>query len=154
MQKIAKYFSLLLLLTCAVLPVHAQRFHDPHPAYLHALSDLRVARWCLSHQDGGFKVYEEETEAIMEIDAAIGEIKHAAYDDGKGLEDHPPIDVRDHGSRLLRAIEFLQQAKSDIDQSEDNPEVRDLRHHANEHIDHALHAAGKAHDRWLHEMGR
>jgi hypothetical protein len=153
MTKIAKYFSLLLL-AFAVLPASAQQLPGQHPAYLHALSDLRAARWCLFHQPGDPKVYAEEDEAIQEIEAAIGEIKRASIDDGKNLNDHPPIDVREHGSRLLKSIEFLNKAKADIDQSEDNPEVRELRHRANDHIAHAIHAAEKAHDRWLRDIGR
>jgi len=62
--------------------------------------------------------------------------------------------VHDHGSRLLRAIEFLNKAKSDVDEWEDNPAARELRHRAYDHIEHATHAAEKAHDHWLREMGR
>src|SRR6201999_1584352 len=63
-----------------------------HPFYLHALSDLRAARWMESHRPGDAAVSGQEDVAIAEIDVAIGEIKKAAIDDGKNLEDHPKID--------------------------------------------------------------
>ncbi|MGD0095863.1 MAG: hypothetical protein ABSB60_05175 [Terracidiphilus sp.] len=153
MLKVAKYLSLALFMT-ALLPLGAQQLPGRHPAYLHALTDLRSARWCLMHQAGDRKVYEGEDVAIQEIEAAIREIKMASIDDGKNLEDHPPIDVSDHGSRLLKSIEFLKKAKADVDGAEDNPDVRELRHRANDHIARATEAAERAHKAWLHEMGR
>ena len=60
-----------------------------HPGFLHALTDLRTARWFLNHQPGDAKVYGDEDVAITEIDAAIGEIKKAAIRRRKGPE-RPP----------------------------------------------------------------
>lgn len=125
-----------------------------HPAYLHSLTDLRTARSLLSHQPGDAKVYGDEDVAISEINAAIDELKRAAADDGKDLRDHPNVDVHEHGSRLLRSIESLQKARADISQEEDNPEVRELRHRVFDHIDHAIHAAEKAHNEWLRDGGK
>ena len=59
-----------------------------HPYYLHALSDLRAARWMLEHRPGDAAVSGQEDVAITEIDAAIGEIKRASIDDGKDIHDH------------------------------------------------------------------
>ena len=125
-----------------------------HPGYLHALTDLRTARWLLSHQPGDAKVYGDEDVAIQEINAAINEIKKASIDDGKNLDDHPNVDTGEHGSRLLRSIETLKKARADIAQEEDNPMVRDLRNRAWGHIDSAIHAADHAHAQWLHDMGK
>src|SRR5579859_5428022 len=61
-----------------------------HPAYLHALSDLRAARAFLA-RPASVTVKWDENVAIREIDAAIAELKQAAIDDGKPLEDHPPV---------------------------------------------------------------
>jgi len=122
-----------------------------HPGYLHSLTDMRTARWLLSHQAGDAKVYAGEDVAITELNAAIGEIKKASIDDGKDINDHPSVDVSEHGSRLLRAIETLKKAHADIDKEEDNPEVRELRHHALEHLDKAIRAAEQAHSEWLKE---
>jgi hypothetical protein len=136
------------------LAASAQGFPGKHPGYLHALSDLRAARWFLYHQPGDSAVAGDEDVSITEIDAAIGEIKRAAIDDGKNLEDHPRIDIREHGSRLLKAIESLKRAHEDIDHEEDNPFAREMRHRAIEHIDHAIRAADHAHAQWLASMGR
>lgn len=155
MNKITKLLMALALVAgLTPLVSSAQVLPGKHPGYLHSLTDLRTARWFLNHQPGDTKVYEGEDEAIREIDAAIGEIKKASIDDGKDLNDHPNVDVHEHGSRLLKSIETLKKAHADIDGEEDNPQVRELRHHALEHIDRAIHAAERAHGAWLKEQGK
>ena len=145
---------LTLALPFAVLAMNplaasAQVLPGKHPAYLHALKDLRTARWLLEHQAGDAKVYGDEDVAITEADATINEIKRASIDDGKDIHDHENVDVHEHGSRLLRAIETLKRARSDIDSEEDNPETHDLRHRAHEHLDRSIQAAERAHAAWL-----
>src|SRR3954447_5848553 len=58
-----------------------------HPAYMHALSDLRAAR---RHPPppANAQVKWDEKMAIREIDAAMSEIRRAAIDDGKPVDDH------------------------------------------------------------------
>jgi len=143
-----------LSLTLRQAPVAAQTLPGKHPGYMHALSDLRAARWLLYHQPGDPKVYAGEDVAISEVDAAIAEIKKASIDDGKNLNDHPALDVKEHGSRLLRATETLHRAKDDVDSEEDNQEARGLRHRAEEHIQRAIDAANQAHGEWLKDMGK
>jgi len=83
---------------------------------------------------------KEEQHAIDEIDKAIGEIKNAAIDDGKNLNDHPPIDAgMDRAGRFHRALELLDKAHNDIAREEDDPAVRGLRDRALHHIDEAHH---------------
>ena len=149
MSKLARYFIPLALLGLGSMAANAQMLPGKHPGYLHSLSDLRAARWFLNHQPGDSGVFASEDVAITEIDAAIREIKRASIDDNKDLNDHPAVDVNEHGSRLLKSIETLKKAHADIDKEEDNPDVRELRHHALEHIDRAIHAAEGAHARWL-----
>ena len=109
-----------------------------HPAYLHALTDLRHARAHLDHPADTGHMDREEQHAIDEIDKAIGEIKHAAIDDGKSLEDHPPVDAHmDRRGRFHRALELLDKAHNDIARVEDDPSVRGLRDRAIHHIDEA-----------------
>jgi len=148
-MRFSKCVSALALLGFAPLAATAQALPGRHPGYLHALTDLRTARWFLSHQPGDSSVSTDEDAGIIETDAAINEIKRASIDDGKDLHDHPAVDVKEHGSRLLKAIETLHKARADIDHEEDNPEVRELRHRALEHIDRAIHAAEGAHASWL-----
>ena len=130
----------------------AQQLPGTHPHYLHALSDLRAARWFLYHQPGDARVYGGEDVGIREIDAAIGEIKRASIDDGKDLNDHPNVDVKEHGSRLLKAIETLKKAHGDVDHAEDNPEAKGLKHRVQDHIEKATHAAESAHADWLQDQ--
>jgi hypothetical protein len=115
----------------------AQQVPGPHPAYLHALSDLRLARAYLD-QIAWPPVQRDEEHAIREIDAAINEIKMASIDDGKDLRDHPPIDVnmRPDG-RFRKALELLDKAHNDTARAEDVPEARGLRDRAIGHIDRA-----------------
>jgi hypothetical protein len=116
-----------------------------HPYYLHALTDLRTARWLIEHRAGDAKVSGDEDIAITRIDETINEIKHAAIDDGKDIHDHPPIDDKlDHKGRLHRADELLKKVHSDIAREEDDPMTRGLRDRAVHHLDEAIHATGKA----------
>jgi len=85
---------------CATAPPPAH-----HPAYLHALSDLRSARWLIEHRPGDAAQMADEAEAVRQIDAAINDIKQAAIDDGKNLADHPPVDARlDQRGRIHEAL--------------------------------------------------
>jgi hypothetical protein len=109
-----------------------------HPAYLHALTDLRHARAHLGGLTPSDRIDNEEQHAIEEIDKAIGEIKHASIDDGKNLNDHPPVDAHmDREGRFHRALELLDKAHNDIAREEDDPSVRGLRDRAIHHIDEA-----------------
>jgi hypothetical protein len=110
-----------------------------HPAYLHALTDLRHARAHLQRPDGG-ELREQEKKAIHEIDEAIEEIKKASIDDGKDLNDHPPVDVRmDWSGRRHRALELVNKAHNDVAQEEDNASAQGLQQRALQHIDKAHH---------------
>ena len=91
---------------------------------------------------------------ITKINAAISEIRRVDIDDGKDPDEHPGIDVREYGSRLLRSVEALKKSRKDITREEDNREVRALRHRTVEHIDRAVHAAERAHAEWLRDMSR
>ncbi len=115
-----------------------------HPAYLHALTDLRHARAHLERGDGG-QLGHEEREAIEQIDAAINDIKKASIDDGKDLNDHPPVDAGlDHTGRLHRARQLLDKARQDIGHEEDNGFAQGLQQRSFGHIDHAIHDVDEA----------
>ncbi len=112
-----------------------------HPAYLHALSDLRAARWMEQHRPGDAAVSAHEDVAITEIDAAIGEIKRAASDDGKNIDDHPSVDVpKNRPGRLHKAMQLLRKVHADVAREEDDPMTRGLRDRAVGHIDAAIKA--------------
>src|SRR6202453_5443455 len=84
---------------------------DRHPAYLHALSDLRAARWLIEHRPGDSAQTADEGEAVRQLDAAINDIKKAALDDGKNTNDHPALDDHpDNRGRIHEALQFLRKA--------------------------------------------
>src|SRR5580658_7324054 len=116
-----------------------------HPYYLHALTDLRAARWLLEHRPGDARVSGHEDEAIGAVDAAINEIKHAAIDDGKDIHDHPGVDApAEYGGRLHRASEILHKTRNDVAREEDDPALRGLRNRAVGHIDEAIRQTDRA----------
>ena len=137
---------LIPLLLVALIPLGALAdMPGMHPFYLHALTDLRSARWLIEHRPGDAAVSGDEDVAITRIDEAINEIKKAAIDDGKDIKDHPPVDATlDHKGRLHRAEELLKKVHSDIAREEDDPLTKGLRDRAVHHVDEALHATNKA----------
>jgi hypothetical protein len=140
--------SLLLLLSLSLTSsVQAAASHRPseHPYYLHALSDLRSARWLIEHRPGNWDRTVDEVEAVNQIDAAIGEIKKAAIEDGKDINDHPHVDeIPDHNGRLHAALDFLRKARQDISHDEDNVFAQGLQGRSYMHIDAAINATKRA----------
>lgn len=113
-----------------------------HPAYIHALEDLRSARWMIDHRTGDWAQTGDEIEAVRQIDAGINDIKHAAIDDGKNINDHPPMDEHpDHRGRIHAAIGYLNKARADLAREEDNAYADGLRDRAIGHIDAAVRSA-------------
>ncbi len=129
-----------------VLPLAANAdLPGKHPYYLHALSDLRAARWMLEHRPGDAAVSSQEDVAITEVDAAIGEIKKAAIDDGKDIHDHVGVtDVEGRPGRLHKALDLLRKVHQDVAREEDDPMVKGLRNRAVGHIDAAIEATRHA----------
>lgn len=110
-----------------------------HPYYLHALSDLRTARWLEQHEPGDRAVSQKEAVAIRQIDAAINTIKKAAIDDGKNLNDHPNVDAPDdHLGRLQKALQILKHAHADVAREEEDPAAVGLRNRAMRDINAAI----------------
>lgn len=119
--------ALMLVATLAlVFSASAKPAPDRHPAYLHALGNLRHARAYLAHPDSG-EMKDPERNAIAEIDEAIAEIRSAA-DDGKNLEDHPGLDshLRWIG-RLNKAADLLNKAHDDVAKEEDDASAQGCR---------------------------
>ena len=147
-MKLKTTAATILLSVLLPLGAHADVPGD-HPEYLHALTDLRDARWNLEHRPGDVSVSIHEETAISEIDRALGDIIRAAHEDAKNLRDHPHEDADlEHRGRLHHAVELLDKAHHDLAQEEDNPEARELKHRALEHVDHAIEAARHA----LHDV--
>jgi hypothetical protein len=143
-MKLTSWNKLILVVSALLLFVPGYSFAKPapakeHPAYLHALTDLRDARAHLQRPDGG-QLGEQEQKAIHDIDEAINEIKKASIDDGKNLNDHPAVDAKlDWRGRLHRSLELVNKAHNDVAHEEDNAFAQGLQQRALEHIDKARH---------------
>ena len=135
----------MLLGLCFKVQAGNLRPRAEHPYYLHALSDLRAARWMIEHRPGNWVQTVDEIEAVKQIDAAINEIKTASIEDGKNIEDHPLVDEHsDHMGRLREAVDFLKKARQDISHDEDNVFARGLQGRSYNHIDAAIQATKHA----------
>lgn len=120
-----------------------------HPAYLHAISDLRYARALLYREDWR-EVMRDQRAAVEEIDRAIGEAKRAAIDDGKNPNDHPPID-RGLGweGRFRKSMELLNSAERDLSEGESNGAAAGWRNASLANVQHAKAFVAKAmRDSW------
>ncbi|WP_083338879.1 hypothetical protein [Chromobacterium sphagni] len=149
------------LSACVVTPPRAQVAYQPatvrlemprdwrpaeHPYYLHAMSDLRQARAYLARQDYP-QIMEDERHAVAEIDAALGEMQRAAFEDGKQPWRYEQPDARlSPTDRFHKALELLGSARRDASHQEDDPWVRDLQHRILHHVDAAHHAVQQAID--------
>jgi hypothetical protein len=99
----------------------------------------------LQHRPGGGELREQEKKAVHEINDAIDEIKKAAIDDGKDINDHKEVDApRDWPGHLRRAMELLDKAHHDIAQDEDNRFAQGLQQRALMHIEKARHHVAEA----------
>jgi hypothetical protein len=129
-------FLLALFAVAALLPRGAQAQEDgPHSQYRDAPQELRMARAYLNDGWTWEAVRQQDNRAIAEIDAAIHDIKAAAFDDGRELFDHPPIDMHmDWHDRFVRAKDRLKAAREDLKRTEDMPEARQMRNRALSHI--------------------
>ncbi len=117
----------------------------PHPAYLHALSDLRAARHYLADNWAWAPVKHDDDVAIHHIDAAINAIKMASIDDGKNINDRFPIDGSlTPQNRFVKANELLYAAHQDLAHAEDVPQSQGLRNHALQEVDAAHDTVNKA----------
>jgi hypothetical protein len=136
-------FSILFaaLFVAALLPVASTRAEAQgrHPGYLHALSDLRLARAYLGRLTPNENLQQEQQNAIHEIEEAIGDIKRASIDDGKDINAHMPIDAHiEPRNRFQKARDALDAALRDVSQEEDDPMTKGLQHRSQEHIHKAM----------------
>jgi hypothetical protein len=143
-EPMKNYAKLILMATFAILLLTAFASADTseaHPAYLHALASLRYARAHLEPTVPDSRMEAAQNRATAEIDAAIGEIKEAAIDDGKPLSDHPPVDAQwGRIDRLRRAIEVLDTARKEINKRESDGFAQGLKRRALHRIDGACNA--------------
>jgi hypothetical protein len=128
----------VVLALCCPLIAAAAETPAKHPYYLHALSDLRSAYALVQHRPGDMAVNGRESVALNEISDAIKDIRQGAIDDGRDLNDHPPVDVSsDHSGALHEADELLNKARNDVKKDEDDKAAQGLQQRSLDHIDRA-----------------
>jgi hypothetical protein len=143
-NSIVKAFAVVGVALLAMGPAWADT-PGKHPAYLHALSDLRDARAHLQQSTGNATGDLAQTHAIEHIDEAINEIKQASIMDGKNVQDHMPVDAHlDHPGRLHTARDLLNKAKNDVSGEEDQPDTKGLQKRVLQHIEDAQHSVEHA----------
>jgi hypothetical protein len=141
-MKILKTSLLALTLCVTVAGASSAQAQEQgrHPAYLHALSDLRQMRAYLDRLTPSEHISDEQVQAIEEIDEAIREIKSASIDDHKNMRDHMPVDANiTPSSRFHQAHQAGEAALHDLSQEEDNGFANGLKHRAIEHVEKANH---------------
>lgn len=137
MRMICKISLVVFLVAIATSFTSSEVRAQEHPAYLHALSDLRLARALLQRPNGG-ELRAQERDAIHKIDDAIAEIKKASIDDHKDIADHAAVDAHlPWAGRVRKAQEMLDEARRDCQKEEDNPHTRGLQMRVLHHIDEA-----------------
>ena len=142
-QKLILLFGIGTIFMITLFSVSA--INPDHPHYLYALSDLRAARWMIEHRPGDWQRTVDEVAAVKQIDEAISEIKKAAIDDGKDINDHPKAEeISNHVGRLHAAVEYLKKAHKDVNKDEDNKFAQGLQKRALEHINEAIRLTEKA----------
>jgi hypothetical protein len=148
-----KALTLAAALACAAaapMAAHAQWWAQ-HPAYLHAMSNLRLAYWLEAHHEAvDPQQNDDETRAMAAIRGAYQDLKGAAITDDKDIDDQPPanFDFSDHRGRLHRAMDLLRDAHDQLVKEEDNPDARGLRDRAVHHIEDAGRFTAAAIDDW------
>ena len=144
--------AIVLCLVISGGSVNSQAQQHGHPAYLHALSDLRLMRAYLDKLTPSERISDEQVRAIGEIDEAIRLIKEASIDDHKDMRDHMPIDAHiTPSNRFRKAREAGGAAKHDLEEEEDNNYARGLKHRALEHVENANHIVDDIIHRVAHE---
>ena len=126
------YFRTAAMVVAALTLTYCVSVPGNHPAYLHALENLRSARWMIEHRPGDLVRSVYEVDAVHEIDWAIFEIRKAAVNDGRNVDWHPAVDARPDSTKgnLHQALQYLGQAHSDVAQAEDNIFATGLRDRA------------------------
>lgn len=142
----------LSLASAAPLAVNAE-LPGRHPGYLHAMADLRQARYLLLRPDFG-NVDNDENHAVAEIDACMNDLFQASISDGKNVNEHPGADlVVDLRGRLHKGLDALEKARHDMEKEEDDPMTRGLQSRAIGHVNRAIGYTKKAiHDKFKDQL--
>jgi hypothetical protein len=130
---VAAFALLTFVSLLPAAPANAQ-----HPAYLHALSDLRTARGYLQ-MPARSETKDACKHANKEVSRAIDDIAKAVRDYGRDPDVTPPPQGAGSANWPIHsAIRLMKEARADVEHGIDLPENHGLREHSLEHIDKAL----------------
>lgn len=116
LKSVGSALCALAVLSCLATATPAQ---EPH--YLRALSELRTARDYIHYDRGQFDGGRHHS--VDEINKAIDEIKHAAWDDGKNTAFVPPTQgVRNGWVPIHQAHHFIDLARGHVTEGVDTPQ--------------------------------
>ncbi len=131
--------SCILLLAGVSTHVEAQP-PGPHPAYLHAISNLRQARALLTTNFAIPAHIAAANAALPEINRAIADLKSASHLDDKNLGEMPPPKSLAPEGRFHEVESLLGSAFHDASQPESDGAARPFKDRALGHIDAARNA--------------
>jgi len=133
-----------LLLT---LPLAAGGDEAParNPDYVHALPDLRTARWLLTPQPGDPPLRTNEDQAIQDINLAIRAVIKSGLYDSTDVSEHEQMQMaQDHTTRMHQALDLLHRAHAYLSKEAPDPMGTLVRNQVLEDIDRAGRAVGLA----------
>jgi len=138
-----KHLKWHAILAALVLSAAGQSHAAPpsqHPAYLHALRDLRLARTAIEARGGGAAMRPHEIAAIQHIGEAGAEVDKIAPDENKNVDAAIAADA-DPSNKiggLHDAKAYLERALSDLKEAESDRAVRGDRQQAVADVSAAL----------------
>jgi len=95
---------------------------EKHPAYLQALSNLKLARALLEKTPSTQKLDGKEAAALAEIDATIGDLNKASVVGGKPALSPRVSDAKlDRTKRFREALKLLAMARKEIKEEKTEP---------------------------------
>jgi hypothetical protein len=135
-KSLAAVFCTLMIVAAFATATPAKAQQEPH--YLQSLSELRSARDYIQY-DKGAPYGKERHAAVDEINKAIDEIKHAAWDDGKNTQFAPPTHGVNQGwAPIHEATKWLIAARTHVLMGVDTPENAGLRDRIVLHVNEAI----------------
>ena len=114
-----RFHSSALAVIASAVPILADT-PGPHPFYLHARTNLRVAERMMNVPDEP-NVMQDLRAAADRVRQAIRLVDEAAVIDRKDVDDSPRVDIfPDRGGRFRAIFQMLEAAKRDLSQTEAN----------------------------------
>jgi len=140
--------ALIAVIAGALIPAAADaQWWRRHPAYLHAMSNLRKVFWLLRHRGPADPMArDEENVALRETRAAYQELLNAAIMDDYDIDARPPATMNwyDHRGRLHHVVDLLRETQVLLEREEEDPAASGLRDRAIAHIKLAARATDLA----------